>query len=206
VIAREIARDLPKESPLAEDAAILLTETARCRDILARLAARPETDGGAPFSRLSLSALIEAAAAPHRREPVQITISVQGGGDEPEVRRQPEIVHSLGTLIENAAQFAKSRVEVTGSWDSESIELSVVDDGPGFSMAVLDRLGEPYISTRNAEGDHMGLGVFIASTLLARTGAKLDFSNRPEGGASVRMRWPRARIAAPTEISREAAQ
>jgi two-component system sensor histidine kinase RegB len=206
VIAREIARDLPKESPLAEDAGILLAETARCRDILARLAARPETDGGAPFSRLSLSALIEAAAAPHRREPVQIAISVRGDGAEPEVKRQPEIVHSLGTLIENAAQFAKSRVEVTASWDKDSVELAVVDDGPGFSIAVLDRLGEPYISTRNAEGDHMGLGVFIASTLLARTGAKLEFSNRPEGGASVRMRWPRARIAAPTRISREAAQ
>lgn len=206
VIAREIARDLPKESPLAEDAGILLAETARCRDILARLAARPETDGGAPFSRLSLSALIEAAAAPHRREPVQIAISVRGDGAEPEVKRQPEIVHSLGTLIENAAQFAKSRVDVTASWDKDFVELAVVDDGPGFSIAVLDRLGEPYISTRNAEGDHMGLGVFIASTLLARTGAKLEFSNRPEGGASVRMRWPRARIASPTRISREAAQ
>jgi two-component system, sensor histidine kinase RegB len=207
VIAREIARDLPKQSPLAEDAAILLAETARCRDILARLAARPETDGGAPFSRLALSALIESAAAPHRRDPIQIVIAVRGeDGQEPQVKRQPEIVHSLGTLIENAVQFAKSRVEVTGAWDKESIELSVVDDGPGFSMAVLDRLGEPYISTRNAEGDHMGLGVFIASTLLARTGAKLEFSNRPEGGASVRMRWPRARIAGPTTTSREAAQ
>jgi two-component system sensor histidine kinase RegB len=208
VIARELARDLPKESPLAEDAAILLAETGRCRDILARLAARPETDGGSPFTRLSLLALVEAAAAPHRRDAIQIAIAVRGedGSEEPQVRRQPEIVHSLGTLIENAVQFARSRVDVTAIWDRDSVELSVVDDGPGFSMAVLDRLGEPYISTRNAEGDHMGLGVFIASTLLARTGAKLEFSNRPEGGASVRMRWPRARIASPTTISREAAQ
>jgi len=207
VIAREIARDLPKESPLAEDAAILLAETARCRDILARLAARPETDGGAPFSRLSLSALIEAVAAPHRREPIRIEIAVHGeGGDEPLITRQPEILHGLGTLIENAVQFAASRVEVTGKWDRNVIELSVVDDGPGFSIAVLDRLGEPYISTRNAEGDHMGLGVFIASTLLARTGAELEFNNRPEGGASVRVRWPRARVAGAADISREAAQ
>ncbi|HEX2113933.1 MAG TPA: ActS/PrrB/RegB family redox-sensitive histidine kinase [Alphaproteobacteria bacterium] len=207
VVAREIARDLPKDSPLAEDAAILLAETARCRDILARLAARPETDGGAPFSRLPISALIESAAAPHRREPVQIAVSVRGadGTEEPQVKRQPEIVHGLGTLIENAVQFAASRVEVNAIWDKDRIELSVVDDGPGFSIAVLDRLGEPYISTRNAEGEHMGLGVFIASTLLARTGAKLEFSNRPEGGASVRVRWPRARIASAVKVP-EAAQ
>jgi two-component system sensor histidine kinase RegB len=208
VVARELARDLPQDSPLAEDAGILLAETARCRDILARLAARPETDGGAPFSRLSISALIEAAAAPHRRDDIQIAVSVYGTdrSEEPQVKRQPEIVHGLGTLIENAVQFAKARVDVTGVWDRESIELSVVDDGPGFSIAVLDRLGEPYISTRNAEGDHMGLGVFIASTLLARTGAELEFSNRPEGGALVRVRWPRTRLATGAEMPREAAQ
>jgi two-component system, sensor histidine kinase RegB len=207
VVAKEIARDLPKDSPLAEDAAILLAETARCRDILARLAARPETDGGAPFSRLPISALIEAAAAPHRREAVQIAVAVHGAdrSEEPQIKRQPEIVHGLGTLIENAVQFAATRVEVSATWDKEWVELSVVDDGPGFSIAVLDRLGEPYISTRNAEGDHMGLGVFIASTLLARTGAKLEFSNRPEGGASVQVRWPRARIASAEKVP-EAAQ
>jgi two-component system sensor histidine kinase RegB len=207
VIARQNARHLPKDSPLAEDAAILLAETARCRDILARLAARPETDGGAPFSRLPISALIEAVAAPHRREQIQIAVSVRGsdGAAEPQVKRQPEIVHGLGALIENAVQFAASRVEVNAVWDTDWIALSVADDGPGFSIAVLDRLGEPYISTRNAEGDHMGLGVFIASTLLARTGAKLEFSNRPEGGASVRVRWPRARIANAATVP-EAAQ
>jgi two-component system sensor histidine kinase RegB len=210
VIAREIARDLPKDSPLAEDAAILLAETARCRDILARLAARPEADDGSPFSRLPVSALIEAAAAPHRRERVEIAISVSGSDrtDEPMMNRQPEIVHGLGALIENAVQFAALRVNVRARWDSDDLEISVVDDGPGFSIAVLDRLGEPYISTRNAEGDHMGLGVFIASTLLARTGAKLEFTNRPEGGASVRVRWPRALAirARPAIAAREAAE
>jgi two-component system sensor histidine kinase RegB len=197
VIAKEIARDLPKDSPLAEDATILLAETARCRDILARLAARPETDGGAPFSRLPVSALLDATAAPHRREQVQLVVSANGTGgtDEPQVNRRPEIVHGLGALIENAAQFASTRVDIRAVWNAEFLEVSVDDDGPGFPIAVLDRLGEPYISTRSAEGDHMGLGVFIASTLLERTGARLEFSNRPEGGASVRVRWPRNRLA-----------
>ena len=197
VIAKEIARDLPKNSPLAEDATLLLAETARCRDILARLAARPETDGGAPFSRLPISALLDATAAPHRREQIQIVIAASGadGTEEPQVNRQPEIVHGIGTLIENASQFAATRVDIRAVWDAAILEVSVTDDGPGFSIAVLDRLGEPYISTRSAEGDHMGLGVFIASTLLERTGARLEFNNRPEGGASVRVRWPRTRIA-----------
>jgi two-component system sensor histidine kinase RegB len=210
VIAREIARDLAKDSPLAEDAAILLAETARCRDILARLAARPETDGGAPFSRLPVSALLDAIAAPHRRDRVDVVISASGtdGTDEPQINRQPEIVHGLGALIENATQFAATRVDIRAVWNAEMLEVSVVDDGPGFPIAVLDRLGEPYISTRSAEGDHMGLGVFIASTLLERTGARLEFSNRPEGGASIRVRWLGARVAgAPRKtLPQEAAQ
>jgi two-component system sensor histidine kinase RegB len=210
VIAKEIARDLPKDSPLAEDATILLAETGRCRDILARLAARPEADDGAPFSRLPVSALLDATAAPHRREPVQVVISANAtdGSEEPQVNRQPEIVHGLGAFIENATQFATNRVDIRASWDAETLEVSVVDDGPGFSITVLDRLGEPYISTRSAEGDHMGLGVFIAATLLERTGARLEFSNRPGGGASVRVRWPRARIASPPHktLPQEAAQ
>ena len=210
VIAKEIARDLPKDSPLAEDASILLAQTARCRDILARLATRPEADEGSPFSRLPISALIEAAAAPHRRERVEVAIVARGaeGTAEPQVNRKPEILHGIGTLIENAVQFAAARVDVQVIWDGRELEVSVADDGPGFSVAVLDRLGEPYISTRNAEGDHMGLGVFIASTLLERTGAGLEFRNRPEGGALVRVRWPRPRIEAPSSDreQREAAQ
>jgi two-component system sensor histidine kinase RegB len=39
----------------------------------------------------------------------------------------------------------------------------------------------------------MGLGIFIAVTLLERSGATLEFGNRAEGGATVRIRWPRAR-------------
>jgi two-component system sensor histidine kinase RegB len=94
------------------------------------------------------------------------------------------------------------------SWDESTVEVTVADDGPGFATTILDSLGEPYLSTRNAEGEHMGLGVFIASTLLERTGATIEFSNRPEGGAEVRVQWPRRQIEAvpPIPQQREAAQ
>lgn len=196
VIAREIARDLPKNSALAEDATLLLAETARCRDILARLAARPEADDGLTFA-LPLSAIIESAAAAHRREPIRMAFAaeaVEPGAAEPQVARRPEILHGFGALIENAVQFARRVVEIRTTWDGRQVQVTVADDGPGFALAVLDRLGEPYLSTRSADGDHMGLGVFIASTLLERTGASVDFSNRPEGGALVRITWPRASL------------
>jgi len=186
---------LPKDSDLGADAALLLKETARCRDILARLAARPEDEGGAPFSRLPLAAVLEQAAAPYLRDGVALAVRARGesGASEPDVANLPELIPGLGNLIQNAVQFARSQVDIEIAWDERRVTVAITDDGPGFPTAIIERLGEPYLSTRSAEGDHMGLGVIIACTLLERTGAKVEFANRPTGGASVLVRWLRAR-------------
>jgi two-component system sensor histidine kinase RegB len=63
---------------------------------------------------------------------------------------------------------------------------------------LLGRLGEPYLSQRDQGDEHLGLGIFIAQTLLERTGAVVSFENGREGdlpGASVRVVWPRAALA-----------
>ena len=74
--------------------------------------------------------------------------------------------------------------------------------GPGFSAAILSQLGEPYITSRPAaEGSRtghigMGLGFFIAKTLLERTGARVDVANARRSGAIVTARWRRSRMEA----------
>jgi two-component system sensor histidine kinase RegB len=108
--------------------------------------------------------------------------------------RRPEIVHGIGNFISNARQFAKTEIVVTISWSAETCQISVQDDGPGFAPSILGRLGEPYVSSRRESGEHMGLGVFIAQTLLERTGARVEFDNRAEGGAEVVVTWPRHRL------------
>ena len=194
VVARELANEVPKDSDLAADAELLLAETKRCRDILAQLAARPEADRRTPFSELPVSALIEAAAAPYRREGIALDLSaaaISGTAPEPRLSHTPELIHGLGNLIQNAVQFARGRVALSAGWDDDLVEVTISDDGPGIPRDILDRLGEPYLSSRSTEGEHMGLGVFIATTLLERTGAEIEFSNRGGGGARVRVRWPR---------------
>ena len=76
--------------------------------------------------------------------------------------------------------------------DAELVAVRIEDDGPGFAPEVLEMLGEPYISTPQ-RSDGLGLGVFIAQTLLARTGAKLQFANQRDG-ARVTIRWSRAAL------------
>lgn len=198
VVAKEIARDLPPESALAEDVALLLSESRRCREILAGLDQQEDEAGGSPFARLPVTALIEASAEPCRRN--HVTIYYESGpalgvheSPEPLVAYSVEIVHGLGSIIDNAVQFARSEVTITTSWTPTEIEVTISDDGPGFPAHILPVIGEPYISSRKGTAGHMGLGLFIAQTLLERTGGTVSFGNGMRG-AVVTVRWPRAAL------------
>ena len=202
VVAKELARELPEDSPHAEDAALLLSQSERCRKILAELAHHPEEDGGSPYTRLPISALVEAAAAPYRDQGVRLILATAGepAGEEPLVRRSPEIMHGLNNLVQNAVQFAAREVSITTFWDMTTVTVEVGDDGPGFPLHLLGRLGEPYLSTRAGVTDHMGLGIFIAQSLLERSGARLAFDNLADGGAYVAISWNRANLEAVERI------
>ncbi len=193
LVAKELAKDAPP-GDVREDAELLLREAMRCRDILARLAAKPEGGGveSEPFPRPTLSVLLREIAARYARSGIVPTVDVEFADNvDPPAARTPELVQALGTLIENACQFARTQVTVRLWSDAGSIGVEVLDDGPGFAPEILDRLGEPYISTRRDEGDHMGLGIFIATTLLSRTGGEVSCANAEGGGARVAVVWPR---------------
>lgn len=195
VVAREIARDLPPDSPLAEDAELLLTQTDRCREILTELARRPDADDRDPFLDVPITGLIQEIVARHEREGVAVTVRPHppsDGAPEPVLSRRPELVHGLGNLIANAIQFARRGVEIDLEWDERELRVTILDDGPGFPPALLGRLGEPYISGRPDDEEHMGLGIFIAVNLLERDGARLSFANARPRGARVAVVWRRA--------------
>jgi len=99
--------------------------------------------------------------------------------------------------------FARSKVIIETEWDGDKVRIAIMDDGPGFSGEILSRLGEPFVtSRRSGEGQHargMGLGLFIAKTLLERSGAEITFGNQPAGsangsGAMGTVSWPRAKF------------
>ena len=198
LVAKEMARDLAPDDPRAEDLQLLVTQSERCRAILGQLSADRER-GDVMIQRAPIRSLLEEIAEPHRGLGAEIVISTEGDGAL-EVRRMPEIVHALGGIVENAVGFARVRVEIEARWNAESVEITVRDDGPGFAPAILNRLGEPYLTQRDREGmaGGLGLGFFISKTLLERTGAKLEVRNRrpPNPGAVVKTVWPRSSIEA----------
>lgn len=198
VIAKELENAIKTNSPHFEDIKLLREQSQRCRDILSKLT---ELSTGEPFDRLPLSALIEEVVAPHRNFGVAIDVALAHEPEPPMGARNPAILYGLGNLLENAVDFAHDRVEVTADWTREDIAVTISDDGPGFAPEIMDRIGEPYVrSSRrrrpNAAGETtgLGLGFFIAKTLLERSGATVEFENRayPDRGAVIRIRWERS--------------
>jgi two-component system sensor histidine kinase RegB len=203
VVAKEMIRECPPGS-LREDAELVSSQAQRCRDILRRLAETPETDDVINAS-ISLAQLLEEAAGPDEPdEDIKVEWSVVGppDTDPPDLVRHPEVGPALTSFIENAMDFAKSEVRLVGRYDEDVVIVEVRDDGPGFAPEIFAKLGEPYVTSRPS-GEHspsghlgMGLGFFIAKTLLERTGAEVGFRNARDGGAVVSIRWRRGEIEA----------
>jgi two-component system, sensor histidine kinase RegB len=178
---------------------LLREQASRCRDILAKLTEL--SSSGQPFDRTPLTALIEEVVAPHRNFGVAIDVAAPADrAAEPAVTRNPAILYGLGNIVENAVDFANERVVIDADWNNGNVAVVITDDGPGFAPDILSRIGEPYVTSRRRQaetGDNeatgLGLGFFIAKTLLERSGATLTYENRGGGarGAMVAVRWRR---------------
>jgi len=199
VIAKELENALAADVTHGDDVRLLREQATRCRDILGKLTEL--SSSGEPFDRTPLSVLIEEVVAPHRNFGVAIdVVSTPARDSEPAGARNPAILYGLGNLLENAVDFARGRVAVGTQWNEDIVEVTIGDDGPGFALDIMDRIGEPYVTSLRHKPDDadktsagLGLGFFIAKTLLERSGASLSFENRtlPQCGAIVTVRWSR---------------
>lgn len=189
LVAGELQRELGNDPDHAEDVALIREEAERCGRILADL-----SQGGRDDSHVKhapISAVVEEAVGHHANRGKEVIIRINGeaiedaGDDQPTVQRSPELIHGLRNAIQNAVDFASSTVWVDADLADGTLRIAVGDDGPGFSPEMMPRLGEPYVSSRrrgerSPDGEHyegMGLGLFIARTLLERTGAQISFAN-----------------------------
>ena len=195
VVAKEMERELGDDPVFGEDVHLLRSQSERCRDILRRLTTL-STDDEAHMRRLPLSSLIEEVLSPHRHPGVEIrVIEKSGRSGEPVGVRNAGIIYGLGNLIENAVDYARSEVIITVEHTADKVRLTIEDDGPGYAPDILSRIGEPYVTHRQGpdSAGGLGLGLFIAKTLLERSGARLTFANRTDAptGARIAVTWRR---------------
>ena len=210
----ELAEELEDNDDLREDALLIREQADRCRDILRSMGRAGKDD--LHLRRAPLSALIEEAAEPHlnRGKDIHFDIvaDIAHAGAQPTVLRRPEVIHGLRNLIQNAVDFSRNNVWIDSEWTDQTITVRIMDDGRGYPPQFLGRIGEPFIRRRAGRSDPqrpeyegMGLGLFIAKTLLERSGADLSFANGTDSfktrdgfsertGAFVEVTWPRARL------------
>ena len=208
----ELIEELKNFPELLDDALLIRDQADRCGDILNSMGSTGKDD--LQMHQALLAEIIREAAEPHSKRGITIETKIsddhKGGIDEPHLIRRPEIIHGLRNMIQNAVDFATSKVWVESSWTKETITIIIADNGYGYPANLLGRLGDPFLTAKigkqNRQGyEGMGLGLFIAKTLLERTGAKISFMNghrnktsnqskvKPSG-AIVEINWPRNKI------------
>ncbi|WP_376875716.1 sensor histidine kinase RegB [Albirhodobacter sp. R86504] len=215
LVSAELADELDREDH-REDALLIRAQADRCRDILQSMGRAGKDD--LHLRSAPLLAVLREAAEPHtaRGKDVHFEGVGQGGAPQrqPIIYRYPELIHALRNLVQNAVDFAQSTVWVDASWTNETLTVRISDDGPGYPAGLLGRIGDPFLASKRTDAarpgyDGMGLGLFIAKTLLERTGARLSFTNGSDPfltaseagldrGAIVEVTWPLERLLAET--------
>lgn len=215
LVSSELMEELENHPELLEDAALIRQQADRCRDILHSMGRAGKDD--LHLRHAPLETVVREAAEPHTHRGKQVLFHIGPINDadltQPTIPRRPEIIHGLRNLIQNAVDFSQSLVEVDISWSKDDISVRISDDGQGFPQSVIGRIGDPYVRRRRLTEDRgrrpgyegMGLGLFIAKTLLERSGAKLTFANsrrhghagwagQATGGAIVHVSWARSAL------------
>ncbi|WP_112311454.1 sensor histidine kinase RegB [Pseudogemmobacter bohemicus] len=217
LVSAELMDELADQPELLADARLIREQADRCRDILHGMGRAGKDD--LQLRQAPLSALLREAAEPHMNRGKELVFEpgpASGALREPMVRRRPEAIHGLRNLIQNAVDFARSHVWIQYDWSGDRITLRIVDDGPGYPPNVINRIGDPFVRSRSSEQDlshrpeyeGMGLGLFIAKTLLERTGASLTFANahdpflpdrarQKRSGALIGVSWRKVDLLAP---------
>ncbi|MGQ0455632.1 MAG: ActS/PrrB/RegB family redox-sensitive histidine kinase [Hyphomicrobium sp.] len=205
LVAKELERELGPDSRYREDLQLMHGQAMRCREILQKLTRKPDEQDPMHAS-VAVLELLEEASEPYRNRGKRMVLSAApfadsdaAGRAEPVGHRRPGVIYGLGNIIENAVSFAASEVQLNARWNVKDVIVTISDDGPGFSPELMDSIGEPYVSSRRHEGQiekghtGLGLGFFIARTLLERSGASVNFANQaaPLTGAIVQVAWPR---------------
>ncbi|OWJ80642.1 sensor histidine kinase RegB [Haematobacter genomosp. 1] len=203
LVSSELLEEVGDDPDLMADVTLIRDQADRCRDILRSMGRAGKDD--MHLRNAPVEAVLREAAEPHagRGKAVRFVMESGDGSPQPMIRRRPELIHGLRNLVQNAVDFSRTGVVITAIWSRDSLRITIVDDGPGYPPHLLGRIGEPFLRRRRDEPDPerpgyegMGLGLFIAKTLLERTGGTLRFTNAPEGGAVIAARWPLAALAA----------
>ncbi len=190
VVAREIERTAERQggAPALEDIRLIRGQVDRCRAILAQLAADAGASTGESFVRTSVSQLVALA---QQGLPAHAPLHTQlaSAADRPLLAPVRALSQALRAVMKNAQDASPegAAVRVSARAEEEAVVLVVADAGAGMPPEVLARAGEPFFTTK-PPGRGMGLGLFLARSLLESLGGTFEIQSAPGQGTTVSMR------------------
>jgi two-component system sensor histidine kinase RegB len=175
---------------LASDARLIREQVGRCRSILEQMALGAGTVGESVTST-TVQSLIDETLVGIREAP-RVLCELSEDIKAASLRLPPRAVsQALRSLVTNAqdASPPTSAVVITGRIADGHLTVVIRDRGPGISADVMERIGEPFFTTK-APGRGMGLGLFLARAVIEGVGGTLQIDSNPDGGTEVRVRLP----------------
>ena len=185
-------RHLPtfeSDPELLGDVAEMQAQVTRCKSIVTNiLLAAGETRGEAP-EETTLHRFLDGLVADWRVSRASDALAYRNA-----CREDPWVVADTGlrqmvfNVLDNALEASPDHVELHAQCRDGALVLEVRDRGPGFSPAILERLGAPYNSSKGRPGG--GLGLFLSLNVARTLGGRLAAHNAPDGGAVVILTLP----------------
>ena len=191
VVAKELRKEISKDSKYSKDLDLLISQTKRCGEILKQISQKQIVEDKFLNAVKLEDLLVEILRSFMETSEKKIKLKSNNDKNKINIKRSPEIIYGLRNFIGNAVKFSNKRVEVEILSNDKNIIINISDDGPGFPDDIIKVLGEPYIKSKEiSDKSGLGLGTFLGKTLLERQSAKLSFSNYHETrGALVTISW-----------------
>ena len=193
VVAKELEKDIGKNTKYAKDIDLLLSQTKRCSDILKNLS-KDQLKEDNFLSNIKIEELLSEIIRSYTEiSEKKLSLITEKNELNPHIERTLEITYGLRNFIGNAVKYSNSLVDISLESNNKITEVKICDDGPGFSEDIINVLGEPYIRSKNeviSSKSGLGLGTFIGKTLLERMKANVKFDKCPKiNGAMVTIKW-----------------
>ncbi|MDB9784135.1 ActS/PrrB/RegB family redox-sensitive histidine kinase [Pelagibacteraceae bacterium] len=198
VVAKELRKEIGRESKHSKDLDLLISQTKRCGDILKQISQKQIIEDNFMNEVKLEDLLVEILRSFMEGSDKEIKLKTNDDKNKIKIKRSPEIIFGLRNFIGNAVKFSNKKIEVVIQSNNKIISVQINDDGPGFPEDIINVLGEPYIKSKSKavnKKSGLGLGTFLGKTLLERQGARLEFCNSSKfGGASVSISWATANL------------
>ena len=194
IIAHDLMKQFKGHKDIEKDIELLNSQVDRCNKILKRLTLNAvEEDEFIDKDSSIRDYLHEIILSFKEISKKDFIFNFDQDSNPKIISKSIEIVYGLRNFIGNANKFSKNTIFINLKSDSESTEVAIEDDGPGYPKDIISKIGEPYLKSnysKEKSKEGLGLGLFIGKTLLEKNFASVICRNsKTRSGAEVVILW-----------------